>query len=155
MADDTEFAGDVLFTDGADGGEITIEDGLVKCDKAFSTAVYLSLFGGNAKDDGKVENTKGWWGNYIENTPPEEKLVSRFQSYTEKPLTSANLRLAEKAVETDLAWLIDDGAADEISATGVINAVDHAFFTIIIKKSGETVFDTTYGIQWEAGTHGI
>ena len=155
MADDTEFADDVLFTDGADGGEITIENGLVKCDKAFSTAVYLSLFGGNAEDDGKVENTKGWWGNYTGDVQPEEKMVSRFQHYTTLPLTSANLKLAEKAAEDDLAWMIDDGMADTISATGIIDTPHHAVFSVVISKNSETIFSAKYGIQWEAGINGI
>lgn len=146
-----DFEGDVLFTDSPDGGQIAIEDGLVKCDRSFSTAVYLSLFGGNKEDDGKVENTKGWWGNYTEGALPEERLTSRFQTFATKPLSSANIRLAERAAVADLSWLKDDGIADEVDASGIIDAVHHAVFTITVKKGGETVLKTKYGIQWEAG----
>ena len=75
----TEFAGDVLLS-GTDGiGNIVIEDGLVKDCRNFSTAVYLSLFGGNARDSAGREN-ETWWGNLIPGTKKNEKLVSSFFS---------------------------------------------------------------------------
>ena len=44
------FQGDVLIHSTNDGGEIDVEDGLIQDCNTFSTAVYISLFGGN-KDD--------------------------------------------------------------------------------------------------------
>ena len=55
MEDVNVFEGDVLYTATPDGGDIKIENGLVKDCRNFDTATYLSLFGGNENDtDGTV-----------------------------------------------------------------------------------------------------
>ena len=72
------FEGDVLLFDTDDGGEISVVNGLVIADRKFSTAAYLSLFGGNVEDGGRVDNNKTWWGNRFAETSEKEKIVSRF-----------------------------------------------------------------------------
>ena len=74
----TEFAGDVLLS-GTDGmGNIVIEDGLIKDCRNFSTAVYLSLFGGNARDSAGREN-ETWWGNLIPGTKNPSPIQSEIE----------------------------------------------------------------------------
>jgi len=150
----TDFEGDVLFTDTNDGGVLTVEDGLILCDKTFKTAVYLSLFGGNFEDDGVTDKGKAFWGNLIgtENT----KMVSKFQNIIcSFPMTSKNLKLAEDAACSDLQWLIDDGIADEVTVKGKIKDVKNADFEINALKSGENILSTTYGVEWEAMSNGL
>jgi hypothetical protein len=52
------FEGDLLLEDTPDGGDIRIENNLFVSDRSFNTAVYLSLFGGNKDDNGKVKNNE-------------------------------------------------------------------------------------------------
>ena len=74
------FEGDLLLVDSPDFGEIVIEDGFILSDKAFNTAVYLSLFGGNKDDNGKIKTKKTWWGNTLSGISKNEKMISRFQA---------------------------------------------------------------------------
>ncbi len=151
-----DFEGDVLLSDTVEGGEITIINGLVIADKSFSTALYLSLFGGNGADGGKVDTNRTWWGNRLEGTKEDEKLVSRFQSIIrDLPLTSKNLELAQEAVLKDLDWMKSEGIADEITAD--ISALDNQRIdlTVIIKKSSQVVDRGNWTVNWEAANNGI
>jgi phage gp46-like protein len=132
-----------------DGGELAIEDGLFISDRQFSSAVYLSLFGGNQDDPGKVENNKTWWGNYLDSTAKDEKMVSRFQAViTGFPMTVKNIREAETAAELDLQWFKDMKIADEITAT-IKSTGKHEFnLTIEILKDINTIFENTFALQW-------
>ena len=114
-----DFEGDLLLRDTPDGGDIIVEDGLFKDDRMFDTAVYLSLFGGNKDDDGKVENSRTWWGNTLPLADESEKLISRFQALiTRTPMTTKTIREAEVAAELDLQWLVKEGLADRIIVAG-------------------------------------
>jgi hypothetical protein len=75
-----DFEGDLLLEDTPDGGDIRIEDGLFISDRSFRTVVYLSLFGGNKEDNGRVRNRKTWWGNTLRGISENQKLTSRFQA---------------------------------------------------------------------------
>ena len=97
------FEGDVFLFDTVDGGEISVVNGLVIADKKFSTAAYLSLFGGNVADGGRVDNNKTWWGNRFAETSEKEKIVSRFQALIKSlPLTTKNIFLAEQAFSAQI-----------------------------------------------------
>ena len=150
----TDFEGDVLFLDSNDGGVLQIEDGVIACDKTFKTAVYLSLFGGNFEDDGVTDSGKAFWGNLI--GEDKTKMVSKFQNtICSLPMTSKNLKLAEDAACSDLQWLIDDGIADKVTASGKIKDLKTADFEINALKSGENILSTTFGIEWEAMANGL
>lgn len=150
----TDFEGDVLFSDSNDGGVLTIEDGLIACDKGFSTAVYLSLFGGNFDDNGITDTGNAYWGNLIGGE--KEKMVSKFQNIIcSLPMNTKNLKLAEEAAKSDLQWAIDEGIADEINVSGKIKNVKNADFEINILKSGENILSTTYGVEWEVMSNGL
>lgn len=151
-----EFGGDVLLLDTEDGGEITIKNGLIMADRTFTTASYLSLFGGNESDPGKVDSNKTWWGNRFYGTSENQKMVSRFQHVIKTlPMTSKNLLVAESAARDDLAWIIDEGVADEIDV--FLKAVDagRAELKVVIKKSGELIEKGNWTINWEVASNGI
>lgn len=143
------FEGDALLFETVDGGELAIENGLFVSDTRFSSAVYLSLLGGNQDDPGKVENNKTWWGNRLDSVTKNEKLVSRFQAIiTGLPMTVKNIREVETAAETDLQWFKDEKIADEITAT--IKCTGKHEFNLIIEilKDTRTVFENIYSLQW-------
>jgi phage gp46-like protein len=149
------FEGDLLLEDTPDGGDIRIEDGLFVSDRSFRTAVYLSLFGGNKEDNGKVRNRKTWWGNTLRGVSENQKLVSRFQAIIHGlPMTTKNILDAEDAAKMDLKWMADDGIADEIIANG--RAVSHSRFEleVQINAKGNALFGHTYALFWKAGSNG-
>lgn len=108
--------GDVLLFQTNDGGDVSVEGGLVEMSGGLETAAYLSLFGGNEQDDGRQGTRAGWWGNTVENQP-ERQYRSETQFLVRSiPSIPANLRRIEQAAQRDLAWLVDVGAATEVTA---------------------------------------
>jgi len=143
------FEGDLLLYETLDGGDVLIENGLFISDKQFSTAVYLSLFGGNKTDSGKVKNSDEFWGNFLNDITESEKLRSRFQYITTGlPMSVKNIKEAENAALMDLQWFINENIADEITAYG--QAVGKNRFKIIIKilKDKNTIFENEYFLLW-------
>jgi phage gp46-like protein len=148
------FEGDLLLYDTPDGGELAIESGLFVSDKQFSTAVYLSLFGGNKEDPGKVKNNQEWWGNYL-GISESEKLKSRFQYViTGLPMTVKNIKEAETAAQLDLQWFISEKIADEIFTYGQAVAKNRFNLTVEIMKDTRTIFKNTYFFQWGVSNGG-
>jgi phage gp46-like protein len=150
-----DFEGDIFLFDTPDGGDIKIEDGLFSSCRSFDTAVYLSLFGGNKEDNGKVKNKNTWWGNLLEDTNENEKMVSRFQAIIAgKPMSTKNIQEAEQAAELDLKWLLDERAAEKVSVTGRGGAVNKFFLHVDISAAGKTLYENTFSIFWKAGIYG-
>lgn len=150
MADDkNEFAGDVLLLSTLDGGDIVIEDGLVKDCRNFATAAYLSLFGGNSGDvDGREKET--WWGNLIPGTKKNEWMHGEFgATVAGLPLTSGNLRRARDAAARDLDWIKSDAGADEIAVSLVAESQARVRLSAEVKKDSATVAGGEYEFQWQ------
>lgn len=113
--------GDVILFQSLDGGDISINNGLIEMSGGLQTAVYLSLFGGNDEDN-KIDNqefNKSWWGN------SNEKEINQIRSETQYllkslPITSSNLRKLELTAKRDLNWMIDIGLAKEININASI-----------------------------------
>jgi phage gp46-like protein len=146
------FEGDLLLYETNDGGDTSIENGLFISDKQFSTAAYLSLFGGNKTDNGKVNNTDEYWGNYLNDITESEKLRSRFQYITTGlPMSVKNIKEAEKAAIMDLQWFIKENIADEVTAYG--QAIGKNRFKLIIEilKDKNTLFKNEYFLLWGGG----
>jgi phage gp46-like protein len=155
MSDFQNFEGDLLLEDTQDGGDISIENDLFVNDRTFKTAVYLSIFGGNKEDNGKVKNRKTWWGNTLEGTGENEKLVSRFQAVIfGLPMTTKNIEIAESAASLDLKWIVDEGIADKITVSG--RAVSRKKFSlhVEIKAGGKSIYENTFALFWKAGVYG-
>lgn len=126
------FEGDVLIVESQDGGDLVLANGLIFADEQFSTAVYVSLFGGNKEDAGKVKNKDEWWGNFLSDVSESEKLRSRFQYVISGlPMSIKNIREAELAAEMDLKWFIDEKIADIINIKG--RATGKNNFNLIIE----------------------
>jgi phage gp46-like protein len=144
-----DFEGDILLVDSPDGGEIVIENGLIKNDKQFTTAVYLSLFGGNLDDPGKTKSKRSWWGNIFA-MAESEKIRSRFQFIINGyPMTVKYIREAETAALLDLEWMKKEKIADEINVTG--RSIDKDTFELYLEilADQELLYKNTFSLQWE------
>jgi len=145
------FEGDLLLHDTPDGGDIRIEKGLIVNDQTFGTAVYLSLFGGNKDDNGRVENRRTWWGNTLRGVNENQRLVSRFQAIIfGLPMTTRNILDAEEAARLDLGWIITGKIADEILANGRAVSRNRFSLTIQINASGETIYSNAFAVFWRS-----
>jgi phage gp46-like protein len=143
------FEGDILIYETLDGGDVKIENGFFVSDEQFSSAVYLSLFGGNKTDNGKVKNKNEWWGNMLESVTKNEKMVSRLQAIINGlPMTVKNIREAETAAQLDLQWFKDEKIADEIIVNGRATGKIEFELSIEILKDKNTIFENTYALQW-------
>jgi phage gp46-like protein len=145
------FEGDILLVDSPDGGDLVIENGLIKNDKRFSTAVNLSLFFVFLDDPGKTQSKREWWGNKFANTE-SEKLRSRFQFIINGyPMTVKNIREAEAAALLDLEWLKTENIADKINVSIKSTGKNTFNLEIEILANMETLYKNTYSLQWEGG----
>jgi len=145
------FEGDLLLYDTPDGGDIRVEEGLVASDRAFSTAVYISLFGGNKDDSGRVRNRRTWWGNTLRGVSESRRLASRFQAIVfGMPMTAKNILDAEEAARLDLSWITSEKIADKITADGRAEARNRFSLEIKISAAGETVYDNAFSVFWRS-----
>lgn len=153
--DKTEFAGDVLLVGTEGEGNIVLENGLVQDCRDFSTAVYLSLFGGNADDDaGRSEKT--WWGDLVPGTKENEKLVSTFYAIANGlPLNSNNIKKAASAAKDDLAWMVKEGIADDIDIVLFAENAKRVELKVTVSKNGKNILKDTYTFQWKGAINGI
>lgn len=150
-----EFEGDMLLIDTLEGGDAVLENGVIKNDPTFSTAVYLSLFGGNKDDAGKVKTGSTWWGNTLRELEPHEALTSRFQNVIcALPMTVKNIRVAEEAARLDLAWIVEDDIADEITTSVTSEGAKRFRLVVGMKKAGMELYSGAYGLLWEGGING-
>lgn len=151
-----DFEGDIFLIETPDGGDIVLENGTIKPCKDFSTAVYLSLFGGNKDDAGAVKNRHTWWANTLKETPEDEKMVSRFQAVIAGlPLSVKNIRKAETAAALDLEWLKSEGAADEVIADGETKGKNTFVLKVEVKNKGQRLYEKEFALLWEHGIDGV
>jgi len=131
---------DVKLFQADDDGNISVTGGVIAIGGGLETAVYISLFGGNADDDGRDANLFTWWGNVGE-VDPAKRYVSETQHLIESlPTTSGNLILIEDAAKRDLAWMVPNAVATVDVAASIpgrnliklvitINGTDNSVFT--------------------------
>ena len=129
--------GDIVLFQTDDGGNITVENGIVDMSGGLETAAYLSLFGGNEDDDGRDDNSSNWWGNLDENDP-----ASQYRSETQHllqslPISTGNLSRIEDAVLRDLAWFIEQKVASSVTVEVYIPALNTIKINITIEAQGE------------------
>lgn len=120
---------DVYLFDTPDGGNVTqdleIRDGLENC-------VYLSLFGGNAKDDRSQDNPFGWWGNVGENVQARKYVSEAAYLLRTVPPEPKNLRRIEDAAKRDLAWIIDEDISETVEVVASMPALNTVKLSVFI-----------------------
>lgn len=133
---------DVYLFDTPDGGDITpdleIRDGL-------ESAAYLSLFGGNVKDDGREKNPFNWWGNLSENE--EQKIYRNRAAFLLRtiPPTPKNLRRIEDAARNDLAWFVDEDYTKELTITATMPKLNHVKLSVFMEGIDPLEFRSDWG----------
>jgi phage gp46-like protein len=131
---------DVLLRQTNDGGDVTIQGGLLLLSEGLETAVYLSLFGGNEDDPAEANTALQWWGNLLD-AEPERAYRSETQFLVRAlPAIPANLRRIEQAAGRDLKWMLDTATAQSVSVEATIPAVNRvALAVVIITATGQRV----------------
>jgi phage gp46-like protein len=124
---------DVLLRQTNDGGEITVENGLVLMSDGLEAAAYLSLFGGNEDDAGDAASEREqWWGNLVETEPSRTYRSETQHLIRSLPAVPSNLRRIEQAAARDLAWMLGAGIAKSIAAAASIPAVNRVRLEVTI-----------------------
>lgn len=142
--------GDVSLFQTDDGGDITVEGGIVEVGGGLETAAYLSLFGGNEDDDGLAGNPANWWGNIDEVDPAREYHSETQRLLQSLPATSGNLRRVEGAANRDQDWFITSKVASSIAVSASIPGINRIKLTIEIEAQGEEyIFE--FVENWKAG----
>ena len=140
--------GDVDLFNESDGGNILVENGLFEMTGGLGGSVYLSLFGGNADDNGTQDSDNEWWGN-IDETEPDRKYRSETQFLLKSiPASSANLRRVHDAAGRDLQWLIDSKVASKIEVEVTIPALNEILIVVNIGAFGQES-EFKFSQNWE------
>ncbi len=133
---------DVFIFDTADGGDITqdlaIRDGL-------ESSVYLSLFGGNVKDDGRENNAFKWWGNIGENNPPRQYRSETAYLLATVPPTPSNLRRVEDAAGRDLAWCITEAVSKTVKVVASMPKLNFVKLVVALEGISPLEFRAHWG----------
>lgn len=131
---------DPLLRQTNDGGDLTIENGLVLMSEGLETAAYLSLWGGNEDDAGDdASRAAQWWGNI-----GEADAAFVYRSETQNlvralPAVPSNLKRIEQAAARDLAWLVPAGLALSVDVAASIPAVNRVRLEVSIVTPLRTV----------------
>lgn len=131
---------DVLLRQSNDGGDITIQGGLLQLSDGLETAAYLSLFGGNEDDPADTDTTQQWWGNLLD-VEPERAYRSETQFLVQAlPAIPVNLRRIEQAAGRDLQWMLDTALARSVTVEATIPAKDRVLIgLVIITATGQRI----------------
>ena len=129
---------DVLIFNTLDGGELKVQDSAIFLTGGFETAVYLSLFGGQLRDNGSEATDKfTWWGNRLDNNELNDVYISRTQFILEgEPFTLSNINNIREAMEQDLQWMIDERIMSSIDVDIFIDSVNSLKITIDLFAEG-------------------
>lgn len=122
-----------------DGGEVTWVNGEPVTSEGLETAAYLSLFGGNERDSGLTDgDAVQWWANFEEPVAARRQR-SQLQSLLRgMPAVPANLKRAEDAASSDLAWMVQELKA-KVDVEASMPGVDKLDLSVAI-----TIGDTRY-----------
>ena len=128
--------GDILLFQSTDDGDVNLVNGVLQMSSGLESAVYLSLFGGNADDDGLDKNARNWWGN-LDEKDEAKHLRSETQYLLESlPATTGNLNLLRKAVERDLDWFKTEGIANTITVKVSLPELNKVKIDVTIDEFG-------------------
>lgn len=132
-----------------DGGEIAVEGGYIRMDGGITSAVYLSLFGGNLADPGASDASREWWGNKSEQEP-----ARKYRSRTQYALlntkqSSANIGRVVDAAKLDLAWMVSEKVASSVTVSASIPGLNRIKFNVTVEADG-TETEITITANWKA-----
>lgn len=122
---------DLFLEENGDGGEFVLEGGDIKTDETFFTALYLSLFNGDA----------------FYNVFEKYKTDDSFEKALNQTITLNNLKAVEKAGQKLTSWMIDEGLAEEITFEAVGDIQAKINVKITITEPGD--ISSAFAVVWE------
>lgn len=122
---------DLFLKENGDGGEFVLEGGDIKTDGTFFTALYLSLFNGDA----------------FYNVFEKYKTDDSFEKALNQTITLNNLKAVEKAGQKLTSWMIDEGLAEEITFEAVGDIQAKINVKITITEPGD--ISSAFAVVWE------
>ena len=136
---------DVLLRQTNDGGDVTIENGLLLMSEGLEPSAYLSLFGGNEDDPAATDTAQQWWGNLLEDEPERSYRSETQFLVASLPAVLFNLRRIEQAAARDLQWMIDTGVAQSVSVEATIPTVNRVRVGLVIITATEQRIELFFG----------
>lgn len=128
--------GDIKLFQTNDGGNITVENGIIEMSGGLETMAYLCMFGGNEDDDGRDNNSFIWWGN-IDEPDQARKYRSETQHLLQSiPATTGNLQRVKDAINRDLSVFISEKIASSVDIFISIPALNRIKIIINIIADG-------------------
>ncbi len=141
--------GDVNLKQTVDGGDVTVETGLMLMGGGLETMANLCLFGGNSDDAGGADERLSHWMN-LDIDDPQEHYRSEFQNIIQSlPATSENLRRAEAAAARDLAVFVDKGVAESVDVEASLVGLNRVKLFVQIQANGSKI-EQEYIANWSA-----
>jgi phage gp46-like protein len=141
--------GDVSLKMTTDGGDVTVQNGLMLMGGGLETMANLCLFGGNADDAGGSDERLSHWMN-LDITDPDERYRSEFQNIIQSlPATAQNLRRAEAAAERDLAVFLDKGIAESVEVEASLVGLNRVKLFVQIQANGSKI-EQEFIANWSA-----
>lgn len=127
---------DILMVENGDGGDIEFSGGDIVSDDTFFTAVYLSLFTGEA------------FYNVFSDYPTTKD----FENALNSVVTDDDLKNLETLANEALAWFVSEGIAKSVSTSVTTTTNDNKAKEICIsititQPDGDT---TTYSFVWDS-----
>lgn len=133
---------DVYLFDTENGGDVTPD---LETRDGLESAVYLSLFGGNVKDDGREQNEFQWWGNLSENEENKKYRSTAAYLLRTVPPSPKNLRRIENAAKNDLDWFLKAGFTQEIFVTATMPKLNQVKLTVAMEGIDPLEFRSDWG----------
>jgi hypothetical protein len=140
---------DVRLFQTVDGGEIEIVNGVFTMSDGLEAAAYLSLFGGNERDNGlQATASLQWWGNRGVLDAAQQYRSETQSLLRDIPATTGNLQRIRQAADRDLAWMAD-AFATRMSTLATMPALNRIEITVGVEIDG-AVYIFTFNQQWGA-----
>ena len=123
----------------------------LESDEGLQTAILISLFTDRRASVGDVPQgtgQRGWWGDSY---APEagDQIGSRLWLLARSKQLPATLRQAEQYAREALQWLVDDGVAQNISATAEWGRVGLLGLVVQVQRSGQPVLQYRFENFWK------
>jgi len=131
------------FDIGSDNGDLI-------ADKGLETAVTISLFTNRRVSDEELPDLEtdkmGWWADSTLDQD-QDQIGSRLWTLNRAKATSETLRRSEELCIEALAWMKDDGIADEIGIKSEYNKNNNLIIGIEIVRPDEET--ERFSVLWD------
>lgn len=103
--------------------DLVIENGQLKFETGFDTAVYISAFSDRRVDLSQLPigatDQRGWWGDLISEVV-NDRIGSELWRLEKSKVFETTAGFFEDVVRAMLQWMIDDGVAQSVTADAIV-----------------------------------